>query len=110
MMLFLDMLVMLSLAVWALRLAMKGLITIETAALALAACTVFIAIARRNKMGPVKLAFRVGIPIVSAYAFIVGYTNGDPRATLAAAGAIAALVIALAGIYIMVRGPRKRQS
>src|SRR4051812_1681741 len=110
MMLFLDMLVMLSLTVWAMRLAMNGLITVQTAALALVAMTAFIAIARRNKMGPIKLAFRIGIPIVSTYAFIVGYTNGDPRATLAAAGAIATLVIALAGVYIMVRGPRKRRS
>lgn len=105
---FFDLLLILSLTLWLLKLGMGGYLSAEFIGVILIALVFFIALARRTKMGLVRLAFRVGVPLASLAAFAVWHGQGDPAAMTAILGTVGVIVIILFGYYVMFGGLRGR--
>jgi hypothetical protein len=99
---FFDGLVILSVMLWLVRLGVRGYLTPQTAASALVALVIFIAIARVMNRGPIRLALRVGVPIASLWIFVVIHTDGSQDQIMAAVTPLLALLIALLGVYVMI--------
>jgi len=96
----------LSLTVWLLPLAERGLISPSHAAIALVGLVLFVAL-----MGVgggighiIRLTFRVGIPVASPFTFAIvhGY---DLEGIAGILLQLAPVLVALIGIYLMVAGP-----
>lgn len=100
----LDFFLLVSICAWIIRLRVTGLISNEMAVGALVASVIVVGIARRMKMTVAGVLWRIGLPVVSMIGIAMSYGGGNTQQTVQIAAALAALVIALFGIYIMVRG------
>jgi hypothetical protein len=105
---FFDMLVLLSAAVWLLKLAVEGYITAEQTAIFLFGFVVLLAVSRALKIGMGRLIFRIGIPIASLWAFAVTYGQGQMGQSLSILGSVLTLLVVLFGLYIMISGPFRK--
>ncbi|HID10594.1 MAG TPA: hypothetical protein EYP17_04755 [Candidatus Latescibacteria bacterium] len=84
----------------------QGLIPVHFGALALAGLVVLRAIGRGRggHLGRlVRRVFVIGLPITALLVFAVAYGQGDPEEMMAILVALGALLIALLGLYMMVR-------
>ena len=95
-----------SLTVWLLPLAERGLISPSHTAIALIGLVLFVALmgVGRGIGHIIRLMFRVGIPIASllTFAIVHGY---DQKGIASVLLQLSPLLIALVGIYLMVAGP-----
>jgi hypothetical protein len=105
---FFDLLLLAGLAVWVAAWAAAGGATAETAGVILLGLVFLIAVARAVG-GLIRLAFRVGIPVVLLYLFFRQYGQGDPETLTALAGMAMLLALVLFGFYVMFGGLRKRE-
>lgn len=101
-----DSLFILTATLWILGLLAQGLIPLHFGAFALAGLVIFRAIGRGRggHLGRlVRLVFVIGLPITSLWVFAITYGQGDPEGIMAILGALGALLMALIGLYLMVR-------
>jgi hypothetical protein len=101
-----DFLLILSIAVWVLPLAGKGMISSTHAAIALFLLVLFVALIRiGGGIGRIiRFTFRVGLPIASLFTFAVVYgydTGGIVRILLQASP----LLLILGGLYLIFAAP-----
>jgi hypothetical protein len=103
-----DLVVVVSALALLLSLWARGVIAGTFIAFALVAIVVLLAVGRgaRGTIGHiVRLGLRVGLPIVAFLTVAVTITGGDLSAILGVLGGSVVLLIALAGLYIMIIGP-----
>ncbi len=102
-----DGVTILSILVWLLLLAARGLIGVDLLAISFALLVIFLAAGRARGRGlshVVRLCLRVALPVVSLLTFAIVIGEGD----LGAAGEViantAVLVLVALGLYVMVLG------
>lgn len=94
---------------WLLKLILQGVISIDHGAVAMVLFAALLPIIRRT--GLLKRLFRVGITIAGIVIMIIWYGEGDKEKMTEVAIGFLALVVAMFGIYILVRGilpPKKK--
>jgi hypothetical protein len=106
---FFDLLLILSLTLWLLKLGLWGALSPEFIGVVLIALVFFVALGRRTGMGFIRTVFRVGVPLASLAAFAVWHGRGDPAAMTAILGTVGALVLALFGYYVIFGGLRRKR-
>lgn len=108
---FFDSLLILTILLFMLAAALRGAISPTAAALLTFGMVGLVAISRALKMGVAKIIIRVGMPLAGLLIFLVLNTDGSILQMKRLLGPILMLLIALVGLYIMVRGvPGKRRS
>lgn len=105
---FFDTLTILSVVLIALTALAKGYIEFRTAAWFVGGVTVALGLLRVSKMSLVRLAFRVGFPLLSLALFVIYNSNGRKETILPLLGAVLCLLIALFAIYFMICGFRRK--
>lgn len=105
---FFDALTLLSVLIIALNAMVKGYIEPKMAALLVGGVTVALGLLRVSKMSLVRLAFRVGFPLLSLALFVIYNSNGRKETVLPLLGAVLCLLIALFAIYFMICGFRRK--
>ena len=81
-----------------------GMLSGSQGAAALIAMVLLVALASRLGMSVTRIVFGVGLPLTAMALLVIREGKGDAQAMTSIAGAILALVIALLGVFIMVRG------
>jgi len=102
-----DSILLLTVVLFILGLILRGLISTQFGALALLLLVIFRAIGRGrggHLSRLVRMVFTLGIPITSLLIFAVAHGQGDPEQIVAIIAGLGALLLALLGFYIMVRG------
>jgi hypothetical protein len=108
---FFDSLLILTILVFMLSAALRGAISPSAAAVLTFGMVGLVAISRALKMGVAKLLIRVGMPLIGLLVFLILNTDGSTIQMKRLLGPILLLLIALIGLYIMIRGiPGKRRS
>lgn len=103
----LDFILFWSVTLTALRLGMRGLITAEVAGIALFCIAVAIGIARRFGSSLFHDRARASKFVVSLALFSWSFSGGDCNAALLVAAMSATVPMALFGLYLMFRGPKR---
>jgi hypothetical protein len=98
----LNLLFIVSLVIWVLRLAWDGAIPMWSAGIVLVALVYFVAAG--EKFGIAKIVFRIVFPLASLAALVVWEGKGDPRVMTELAMRLGVLFIALFGLYIIFKG------
>lgn len=106
---FFDILVLLTVVIWLLKLALAGYLTAEQTALFLVGFVALLAISRSLRIGIGRLIFRVGMPIASLLVFAITYGQGQMDQVVSILASLLTLVIVLFGIYVMISGPFKKK-
>lgn len=101
-----DGLLIVSIMVWVLGLAFRGVLGTDTAALALLALVALAAIGRSIGGGLVRLTFRLALPAASLFTFALVYGQGQ---LFVLVGYLAVLLFVLFGFYLMIRGAFPRR-
>ncbi len=99
-----DILLIGSVAMWLIKLVVNGAISIEMAAGALIGLAAVRAITRAIGFSLGRFLFAVLLPIAGILTFIIWYGGGDIGRMSSIFGSLAALVIAVVGVYIMFFG------
>ncbi len=99
-----DILLIGSVALWLIKLAIDGAISIEMAAGALLGLAALRAITRAIGFSFGRFLFTVLLPIAGILVFIIWYGGGDIGQMSSIFGSLATLMIAVVGVYIMVFG------
>jgi hypothetical protein len=107
-----DVLTILSILVWLLPLAARGLIGADLLAIAFALLVILLAVGRARGGGlshVVRFCLRVGLPIVSLLTFAIVIGEGDLEAAGQVIAGTAVLIVAGLGLYIIVWGTLSRR-
>jgi len=81
----------------------KGYVSGQTTSIALLGLVVLAAIASKLRMSMARAALTVGLPCVGIATLVIRESAGDPQVMAVLAGSLAALFMALFGLYIIVR-------
>lgn len=99
-----DMLAILSVAIWLVKLAAEHTISIEAAATILLVLVALRVAGRARRVSLVRQIFGIGLPLASLYTFTRSSTSGDPRAMAELYYLFAVLIVVLFGYYVMFFG------
>lgn len=106
---WLDIILIAVVVSWLLKLVLQGVISMDHGAMGMVFFAVLLPFIRRTSL--LKNVFRVGLSIAGIVIMVIWYGEGDKEKMTEVAIGFLALVMAMFGIYIMVRGilpPKKK--